>query len=187
MTFIKFDNLSLSWKWIIFIWFITICISIYFISISKLQVKLVYSLLLSPSPNKTVVFLLINYLFFDLFPFVYNYTFSKEQLIFYYILWLLQEQLIAYYKYKPRRYKAITEDGFILPMTRIFNKPGPPVLFFSGLGVSKEIFLIHGPGHDLGIIIANILTSKTKFILIANKYFYKFYKLKLSILHLIKL
>ena len=46
-------------------------------------------------------------------------------------------------------YYVQTDDGYILPLVHIVKNSGPPVLLVSGLGGGGEVWVLHGPGHDL--------------------------------------
>ncbi|CAH1389704.1 unnamed protein product [Nezara viridula] len=65
-------------------------------------------------------------------------------------------QLITYHGYEAETYNVHTEDGYILPLYRIANKPGPPVLLMMGLGLGPELWVLRGSGHDLGFILSDL-------------------------------
>lgn len=65
-------------------------------------------------------------------------------------------ELISQHGYEGRRYEAVTEDGYILGVTRILKQPGPPVLVVNGLGLPPELWVLHGSGHDLAFVLSDL-------------------------------
>lgn len=65
-------------------------------------------------------------------------------------------QLIGYHGYEAETYEVQTEDGYILSLYRIANKPGPPVLLMMGLGLGPELWVLRGSGHDLGFVLSDM-------------------------------
>lgn len=74
----------------------------------------------------------------------------------------LQPELAKSYGYKSETHSVITEDDYILTIHRLPGESGsrngspkPVVLFIHGIVCASDVWIVRGPGKDLGMVLQN--------------------------------